>query len=366
MTDPRLRGALRRVAIWPRSRDDGPSAAPPDADAFVTAVGRERLTGFAVAAAESGALELPTRALEELLLRHDHQLALDLQLERVLVDVAARFESDGVTHRVLKGPLLAHTVYPDPALRSFGDVDILVPTDSFDPAVRLLVSLGFRRHFAEPRPGFDARFSKGACLERPDHMEIDLHRTFAPGAFGIMLERVDLFRRRPHRFELGGRVLCGLDVETAFVHACFHAALGDHPPRFVPLRDIVQLHDAGLDARAVVEMFRAARCESVCQRALDLVDSELHVGLDGPIPTWAREHRPTRFDRWALQSYARADRSYAGQVAASLWAISSMRERAAYSAALMFPTREYTREHDGSYLRRFARGLRVITESRPR
>lgn len=49
----------------------------------------------------------------------------------------------------------------------------------------------------------------------------------APGAFGIMLERADLFACPPRRFALGGSSIAGLDRELAFVHACFHSALGD-------------------------------------------------------------------------------------------------------------------------------------------
>jgi putative nucleotidyltransferase-like protein len=271
----------------------------------------------------------------------------------------------GIGYRALKGPALAHLAYPDPALRSFGDVDVLVAGPAFDAAVRALTGLRFARHFTEPRPRFDARFAKGACLERCDGTEIDLHRTLAPGAFGIRLGRLDLFARPGRTFALGTHAISGLDAETAFVHACFHAALGDHPPRLVPLRDIVQLHGQ-LDPNTVLAMFTAVSCETVCRRALALVEEELGIRLEGAIPSWARAYQPNRFDRWALQGYASDDRSYAGQVAASICAVPSLRDRLAYGAALAFPSREYVRAHDGGYVRRIARGLRIMKDSRPR
>ena len=363
--DPRT--ALRSIAAWSAQSELSsiPAELPAEAE-LLAAIGRERLAGLALAAADAGALPLSAAGTDELRVRHEHQLALDLQLERVLVESASILDHEGIAYRALKGPMLAHLAYPDPALRSFGDVDVLVGGPAFDAAVRALRKLGFRRHFAEPRPGFDARFAKGACLARPDSMEVDLHRTLAPGAFGILLGRVDLFGRPARTFPLGSHSITGLDAETAFVHACFHAALGNHPPRLVPLRDIVQLHAAGLDTRAVVAMFTSARCESVGRRALGLVAAELGVHLEGAIPRWAAAQRPSRFDRWALQSYAREDRSYAGQVAASIWAMPSVRDRIAYTAALAFPTREYARAHDRGYTRRLARGLRVVKDSRPR
>ena len=100
-------------------------------------------------------------------------------------------------------------------------------------------------------------------------------------------------------------MISGIDRELAFVHACFHAALGDFPPRLVPLRDVVELHGAGFEVSAVMEVIRSARCESVLQRAVHLVDVELGIRLEGELPgSDARAYRPTRFDRWALRGYA--------------------------------------------------------------
>jgi hypothetical protein len=368
MTDRDLRDALRAVAgqSFDAGREGRIRLDASSEDDFLAGVGRERLGGLAIAATESGALTLSPEALDDLHARHEHQLALDLRLERILVDSASMLDRERIAYRALKGPVLAHGVYGDPALRSFGDVDLLVRGSSFDAAAHALGALGFGRRFAEPRPGFDARFSKGACLEREDGMELDLHRTLAPGAFGILLERVDLFARPADVFQLGSHSIAGLDRELAFVHACFHAALGDHPPRFVPLRDIVQILAAGVDDEAVIELATSVRCGAVFQRAFELVDAELHVRLEGRLPAWARAHQPSRFDRWALQSYARDDRSYAGQVTSSMWALGSMRDRFAYGAALMFPSRDYVSARERGYTRRLARAVRVMKDSRPR
>ena len=71
------------------------------------------------------------------------------------------------------------------------------------------------------------------------------------------------------------------------MHACFHAALGDHPPRLVPLRDVVELAAVGFDVGVVVEFATIVRCEPVFRRAVHLVDAELGVRLEGPLPDWA-------------------------------------------------------------------------------
>jgi len=339
---------------------------PVDGPALLAAVSKERLTGLALDAVAGGALELDPADADDLSVRHDDQLALDLRLERLLCTAAAELDAAGITYRALKGPLLAHTVYRDPALRSFGDIDILVRGADFDAAVDALRALEFHRRFVEPRPRFDARFSKGACLERADGLEVDLHRTLAPGPFGMLLGFTDLVGRAPQTFVLGDATITGLDRELAFVHACFHSALGDYPPRLVPLRDIAELLAAGFDARVVIDLVTDAQCEIVLQRALDALTSVLGVPVDGEIADWARTLEPSRFDRRALRTYESSDRSYAKQAAVSLWAMPSLRHRLAYASALAIPSRNYVRARERGYARRLGHSLALARGGRSR
>ncbi len=359
MTDPSVRDVLRTIAAvsLDSDRDRRARIGVEQEPALLAEISRERLGGLAVAAVAADRLVITQAGFDDLCARHEEQLALDLRLEQVLIDAAGRLDAAGIEYRALKGPLVGQMAYEDPALRSFGDIDVLVRGPAFDAAVAELRALGFERAFLEPRAGFDARFSKGSCLERDDGIELDLHRTLAPGAFGIMLERADLFAPAPFVFRLGCHEITGLDREMAFVHACFHAALGNHPPRLVPLHDVAQLFFAGVDEALVMDLAASTRCASVFKRAFGLLADELGVHLEGPMAGWTHAHRPSRFDRWALQSYANADRSYAGQVATSLWVLPSMRDRAAYSAALVFPTRDYVRAHERAYTRRLSRGV---------
>jgi hypothetical protein len=331
-------------------------------DAFLVALSKQRLAGFACAAVAAGSLEISEAAFEDLCARHVDQLMLDLRLEELLTEVAVLFERSGIPYRVLKGPVLAHTVYTDPALRSFGDIDVLVPPQRFDDATDELRTLGFERRFVEPRVGFDARFTKGACLERADGLEVDLHRTLAPGPFGVRIGRHDLFSTTAQHLDFGGIAVAGIDATTAFVHACFHAALGDMPPRLVPLRDIVECYRAGVDEATVIEIATSAHCQVVFQRAIALVNLILHVHIDGVIPSWARSHQPTAFDRWALRGYTAPNRSYSRQLAASFCALPTVHDRASYAMALAFPNRAYVRAREGSYAARLTRGARVIRD----
>ena len=79
-----------------------------------------------------------------------------LRLERAALDVDQRLADRGIRAVVLKGVALANTVYRDPEIRSFADVDVLVEPGRFTAAIDALVSGGARRELPEVRPGFDA------------------------------------------------------------------------------------------------------------------------------------------------------------------------------------------------------------------
>ena len=125
---------------------------PPVWAHLVAGAGHERITGLLVRAILDGALPATSEQTEEAGLAHRASMVAALALEATLVGAAALLEGAGIDHRVLKGTGVAHLDYPDPALRSFGDVDLLVRSSQFDDAVEVLVAVGHRRKFPEPRP----------------------------------------------------------------------------------------------------------------------------------------------------------------------------------------------------------------------
>jgi hypothetical protein len=56
----------------------------------------------------------------------------------------------GIPAMPLKGIALAESLYEDPALRVFEDIDVLVPTDHTIEAFQLIVSSGYEPEFTQP------------------------------------------------------------------------------------------------------------------------------------------------------------------------------------------------------------------------
>jgi hypothetical protein len=329
-------------------------------------VAAQRIDGLLVSAIASATLPTTQEQRRSAVALHRRAMMRSLSLEQLLLDVVDALAGRGIASRVLKGPAIAHAVYPDPSLRSFCDVDVLVPAASFDEAVATMQSMGAQRRYDEPRPGFDRRFSKGASFLTPEGLAIDLHRTFVVGPFGLTVDIDGLFASS-RVFTMAGRNVATLPLEETFVHVCLHTALGDWPPRLVPMRDVAQLALSGrLDEDRVHHIARSWRANAPMAwsiahvwDAFGLPPHQLHE--------WARSYVPTRYEKQALSLYMSPERNYASMALASTRVVPGLFGKIAYLRALALPKRSYVGDRERSYRGRWRHALQVaLRRARPR
>lgn len=322
-------------------------------------VSSKRLSGRLLDAVLSGRMAATPTQIDLAGEQHTREMTGSILLERMLLEVVDRFEARGIEHRVLKGPAAAHLDHPDPALRSFGDIDLLVRSSQFDDAADVLRATGFARRYPQPRPGFDRRFSKGAAFVAPDQFELDLHRTLAMGPFGLTIDLDDLWCE-PQTFEIGGRTLFALGPEKRFLHACYHAALGDVRPRLVALRDLAQILERDsqpVDRDEIRRLANRWRGDAVLARGVVLATDELEL-TDEQLSLWARERTQSRADRRALITYLDPELGYAARTMASIRVIEGMRAKASFLWSLAFPERPYVEGRHPSRRQRWRSALR--------
>jgi hypothetical protein len=323
------------------------------------------LTGLLLRALDEGRIIPEDGALEgghlgEAADIHLEAMAATLRLERMLVEAGTLLEADGIETRVLKGPAVAYLDHSEPALRSFRDIDLLVRAEDYDRVVELLERRQFVRAFPEPRPGFDRRFGRGVSLAGPAGWSIDLHRTLAFGPFGIRIDVADLWARSA-RFTVGGHTFSALGREERFLHACYHAALGDRRPRLVPVRDVAQLLLRGrLDLDHVRTLARHWSGEPVVALAVAEAWRVLGVAVRHPLAEWAWSYRPSRRAAAVRSLYRRQGSGYALISIAAVGALPSVRDRAAYLYALAVPNREYLAGRHGGVVQRFGHAAREL------
>ena len=355
-----MSGSGAAVAAYglPSEHDIAEAAADSFASVLATAE-QHRTLGLLGAAVRDGALTLTDDDREAFETSWRGWLGHSVRIEQLLLRALTVLSDAGIDARVLKGVALAHTVYADPAMRVFADVDLLVPSQDFSRSAALLAStLGGERGVPELRPGFDDQFGKEAMV-RITGLELDLHRTFVEGAFGLTVVLADLFAP-PYRFPLAGFELTALPMPQRLLHASYAAAFGDWPPRLVSLRDVAELVLRERPPLAeVLTMARSWRCEPVVAQAVVLAWRELRITARTPIVEWAEHYTPTRTQRMLLASHVGPARAFTRHLAAIV-VLPDTRTRLRYARAIARPQPEYLRARGMTPVQHVQRAARRI------
>jgi len=332
--------------------------------AFLAFVKEHRLVGLLAAAVEDGSFALSDAQRAELTGVVDEAAAVRRDLETSLLELSHALSGAGITHRVLRGCAAAYLDYPQPVQRTFRRVELLVPVPAFDEAAALFSAMGCVRRFAEPRPGFDRRFSMGTSFFTPHGHELVLRRTFVSGPYGMLVTPADLFSRSTP-LSVGGHELVALGTEERFLHACFYARLGRDQSELVLLRDVAQMVlTHALDIDSIERLSTAWKAESVVAEAVDLAWSTLKVVDIVHLSAWAAAHRPERADRRRLRVYDHTYDYARNGAALSFSAVREIRPRRAtlrFLRAVVLPDRAYLEGRYRGHLQRWWRGTCALS-----
>ncbi|HET9248371.1 MAG TPA: nucleotidyltransferase family protein [Actinomycetota bacterium] len=235
----------------------GAPSAPTATDAWddeLAVLLEQRLSGFALAAAARCEAHLSPGTEALLHGAHMRAAARAMAIESTATSALEILASRSIPFVVSKGPGIALS-YPQPALRPYGDIDVLVPPDRFSAAMSSLGSLGFEEYFdtGEPRSYFDRYCREGVNLVRADGGSIDLHHRIPPWVWGTRLGFARLLERS-HEIELVGGRMRVLDPTHNILVAALHIISDrrDQPgSKLITWRDIVSLAQV-CDPEAVV------------------------------------------------------------------------------------------------------------------
>ncbi len=295
-------------------------------------VEEEKLIGVLAAAVAAGRIDVTDAEHGALTDAHRRAMGEALLLEEMLLEAVEVLNAAGIAHRVLKGAALAHTVHHDPSERSFGDNDLLVEPDRIGDAVAALTMAGGARLQPRLTAGFDRRFAKSVTMAWLHNTEIDLHRTLAPGPYGLLIDTRHLWEP-PTEFVIASRRLHTFSRELHLLNAALHVALGDVEARAGNLRDIALLCNLpGLDTDLVTRTAGAWSCEAPLAAGLNAA-AQLPVDL-GVLGEWASAQEISAADRRLMSSYETSDHRFRRQALASMRVLPSWSDRLAYASAV--------------------------------
>ena len=293
---------------------DGLPLAPANEIATLRLALRDHLTGFVALSESAGEIKLSDIGKAALRNQWHDELLASVVLESFAIRTAEILNDAGARWLLTKGPALAHLDYPDPSMRTFGDIDIVIHPRDWDLACRVLTDHDYLREVPAISTMYDNRFGKGATFVSGP-LELDLHRRFAIGRFGVTSYMEEVFENTT-TVQFGGVRVPTMSPENRLLHACFHASLGGF--RYLrAFRDVAQLTlVSGADCEVTMQTARRWRAEAVVVTALTESWSRLQLVEHQFVTSVGRQY-VSRGDRRSLQIF-RNDAGFTSEALTSI------------------------------------------------
>ncbi len=221
-----------------------------------------------------------------------------------LVQAVRALEAEDIPVLCLKGPTLATLLHGDPAMRCFGDLDLLVPQSDYSRAEAVLHKLGLQ-------PIVDELFIQQTTTNRASAIEyhrllnfphhqyyIELHWRISPGESPVALDTAGLFARSRQVLVLGQSLPTLSDIDIV-LHVCQHGTTHS----WMKLRYLVDFASALSLAEATgwEALLKVAR-EQDLLRPMWVALHLCHEFIGSDLPEKAlRASRPNLLTQWAVQ-----------------------------------------------------------------
>jgi len=206
-----------------------------------------------------------------------------------LTKIARCFEQRGIEFLAHKGPALAQLLYGNPAMRQFGDLDVIVRARDFARARDALMKLGYdpalrvspRQEQALLRSGYECSF--GLNSERN---LVELQWQVVPRFCSIDFD-IDALFNRSVQIDLDGLSLRTVGHDDMLLVLCVHAAKHEWAELGM-LRDIATLANFNLDWDWIIAKARRLGILKILQVSLLAVSDLFHASLQTQLPSATR------------------------------------------------------------------------------
>jgi len=265
---------------------------PVDWNRFISAASQHRLDALVnrhLAVEAAGAIPAGAALTLETLVRSRGRHSL-LHAGR-LVELVDQFRSAGVGAVPYKGPTLGALAYGSFALRSFVDLDFILPQRDLLRAARLLAAQGFEAYpdpTAAEEARFLARFHPGqyAFVSPSKQLQVELHTENTLRYLPVPLDWEGLGRRFI-QVSFGGRQVQTFSVEDTLILLCVHGTK-HFWERLSWICDIAELVQAprGVDWELGQDLARRAGCRRMWRLGLSLANRLLDAPLPAAVCAW--------------------------------------------------------------------------------
>jgi hypothetical protein len=245
---------------------------------------------------------VPAEIRQTLHERHRAQVFSTLRMTAELFRLLDLFAAKDIPTLVVKGPVLAMQAYGDPAMRSYGDLDLLVRQCDIRRATESLQAAGYQATVS--LRAIDAGRIPGQYLfSMPEpKLLVELHNDYTLRYFPRRLPLEKLLARRI-LVRLDGHEAPGLAVEDELVYICVHGATHLWE-RLGWIADVAALvtRQSGIHWQGVSETAKELGAERMLDIGLWLASDLLRARL--PDPVLSAMHRDRGASTLALRARA--------------------------------------------------------------
>lgn len=229
---------------------------------------------------------------------------------RKIGQVLSRLTESGLEYMVVKGPAVAYSLYPDPTLRTFNDLDLVVRERDWAATHEVIVGMGFvaQENLAQPPPKFSPQvvLYEQKYWHRTSGMLVEVHYGDLLNA-GLVARDVEGFWRRAVKLDLEGVPVKTLSPGDQLIHLCAHAHYHGYTRLnwFSDLAFLIRDHGDRIPWPQVIEVVRREEAQVPVYYTLRFLQALLGVAAPDDV---LGEIRPDRFRLWMHERFLPEDR----------------------------------------------------------
>jgi hypothetical protein len=222
---------------------------------------------------------IPSKWYGELRAFRRQNTASSLRLATETARLAQSFANCGVAAIAFKGAALSLTLYGNPGLRQYGDIDVLVRIADLERAVETMQSVGYQLAMTPAQQKYfrDRRYHF-VFEHKTSGLFVEVHWAFTPRYWPFALDQQDLWQCR--RFvTFHGRSIPCLSPEHSLLALCAHGAK-ERWARLQMLVDVCELvHNADIRWEKVLKEIDQTKQQRVLFLGLMLAEKVLEARL---------------------------------------------------------------------------------------
>lgn len=217
-------------------------------------------------------------------------LRTNLFLTGRMLELLKDLRIKGIDAVPFKGPLLSLQAYGDPALRKYGDLDLLVQPIDFKKAAEIIGEHGFEPltsvSWLEKTNWYISRKKDIYFANQDRSVIVELHWKLSGSHFGLPREMNGLWKRL-ETVDVAGTAVPSLSYYDLLIYLCLHGSRHSWE-RFQWVCDIHELirSNADLDWNLLFEKAKRFGCENVVALSLRLIHE--FFGFNVPGPDWKK------------------------------------------------------------------------------